>query len=194
MVVIPPAGRGAPAAKRPGPQRRAGLISTQGWTWRQWLALGLCFGLGHGITARLLNLRAEDGPAGRQNFGVQPFPGTSLEELRRRHGGQAQPLRTDLEAIEQDRRIAREKAQMEERRGDLERQQPAEQPLGGEETGQTGRAASDRQAPPMETPAPLPAPEPLPAAPAEPPAPPAAGPALPPLPEAPPAPSPATQR
>lgn len=188
MVVFPPPGRGGRGMPGRGP------LDTRGWTWRQWLALGLCFGIGHGITERLLKLRGDDGPSGVQNFGVQPFPGQSLEELRRRHGGPALPLRADLEAFEQDRRMAKQKAEAEDRRGELEDQQRAEQRQVGQEAEQVRLETLDRQEKPAAVAAPaLPQPpEPPPRAEQQP-AFPAAGPALPPLPQAPPAPVPATQ-
>lgn len=166
-------------------------MGSQRWTWRHWLALGACFGLGHGIADRLLKLRGDDGPAGVQNFGVQAFPGQSLETLRRSHGGPVLPLRADLDALEQDKRLAKEKAEAEERQSDLEAQQKAEQEQAREEAEQRRLEALDRRPAPEAAPAPLP---PLPAADPVPPAPepPAAGPVLPPLPQAPPPPGPAT--
>jgi len=194
MVVFPGPGRrseGVFSPDRPGAPARGGLFSTRGWSWKQWLALGVCFGLGHGITERLLKLRSDDGPAGVQNFGMQAFPGQPLETLRRRHGGPVLPLRADLEALEQDKRLAREKAEAQERQGDLEAQQKAEQEQAREEAEQRRLEALDRRPAPEAAPATLPAPP----APAQaPPTPelPAAGPTLPPLPQAPPPPGPVT--
>ena len=165
--------------------------------WRHWLALGLCFGLGHGITQRLLDLRSDEGSAGVQKFGVQPFPGESLDALRRRYGNQSQPLRADLEALEQERRSQQEKAEAEQRRSELDGQQEAEQQQIRQEAERDRMEALDRKEagdpaapalPPLESVAPPPA------APApELPAPSANGPALPALPQAPPAPIPASQ-
>jgi hypothetical protein len=186
MVVLPPTGRGSRGATPPPPE--SGLGASPAWTWRHWLALGLCFGLGHGITDRLLKLRSDDGPAGAQNFSVQPFPGQSLEALRRRHGGPVLPLRADLEALEQDKRMAREKAEADDRRAELEAEQRAdrEQRQQRAEESSTSLDGLDRRdpLPADQTP---PAPE-LPTSPA--PEPGAAAPQLPTLPEAPPAPSP----
>lgn len=187
MVVFPPPGRGSRGIPGRGP------LDTRGWTWRQWLALGLCFGIGYGITQRLLKLRGDEGPAGVQNFGVQPFPGQSLEQLRRRHGGTVLPLRADLEAFEQDRRMAKQKDEAANRRGELEEEQRAEQRQADQQAEQVRLEALDRQEKPAAEPALPQTPEPPPAAAEPPPAFPAAGPALPPLPQAPPAPSPAAQ-
>ena len=187
MVVMPPTGRGSRGAKPPSPESDQG--PSPAWTWRHWLALGVCFGLGHGITERLLKVRSEDGPAGAQNFSVQPFPGQSLEALRRRHGGPVLPLRTDLEAIEQDKRHARQKEEDEERRAELEAEQRADREQRQEqgEGSSTSLDGLNRRDPLPETETP-PAPE-LPASPSPEPA--AATPQLPTLPEAPPAPRPA---
>lgn len=165
--------------------------------WRFWLALGLCFGLGHGITQRLLDLRSDEGSAGVQKFGVQPFPGESLDALRRRYGNQSQPLRADLEALEKERRSQQEKAEAEQRRSELDGQQEAEQQQIRQEAERARIEALDRNQagdaaapalPPLESVAPPP-PAPAP----ELPAPSGTGPALPALPQAPPAPSPASQ-
>jgi hypothetical protein len=187
MVVLPPTGRGTRGASPPPAER--GLGASRAWGWRHWLALGLCFGLGHGITERLLKLRSDDGPAGVQNFSVQPFPGQSLEALRRQHGGPVLPLRADLEAIEQDKRMAREKEEAEERRAELEAEQRAdrEQRQNQADAPSTSLDALDRRDPLPSSQAP-----PAPDLPPSPPLQPAAtAPQLPAMPEAPPAPSPA---
>jgi hypothetical protein len=160
--------------------------------WRHWLALGLCFGLGHGITQRVLDLSSADGPAGVQNFGVQAFPGQTLDAMRQRYGKPGLPVRADLDALQQERRSRLEQAEAERRRGELDDRQEQEDRQARQEAERARIEALD----PKTTPA-LPAlpplnPEPPPAAAPEPPAP-AAGPAMPVLPQAPPAPSPAAQ-
>jgi len=191
MVVFPsPEGGSRPDVPPEGRAgtRAGGLFTTRGWTWRHWLALGACFAIGHGIAERLLHLRGEEEAAGFQNFAVQPFPGQSLEALRRRHGGPVLPLRADLDAIEADRRMARQQAETEERRGELEAELRAEQQQAREEAERSRLEALDQPRSSGAAPAPAAtAPEP-PSLP--PPAEPAAGPALPALPQAPPAPSP----
>ncbi|MCT0203011.1 hypothetical protein KQ302_05940 [Synechococcus sp. CS-602] len=70
--------------------------------WLMALLAGLCFGLGYGITGRLLALGGgEQQPLG-QPFEVKPTPGTSLESLRMRFGDQDSEIRGDLEKLEQD--------------------------------------------------------------------------------------------
>jgi hypothetical protein len=186
MVVLPPTGRGSRGASPPSAE--GGQGASPAWSWRHWLALGVCFGLGHGITDRLLKWRSAEGPAGVQNFSVQAFPGQSLEALRRRHGGPVLPLRADLAAIEQNKRMAREKAEAEERRAELEAEQRAdrEQRENQADEPSTNLDALDRRDPLPSSQDP-PAPE-LPPTPTPQPA--ASAPPLPALPEAPPAPSP----
>jgi len=174
--------------------------------WRHWLALGLCFGLGHGIAMRLIRGQAEEGGhAGHQNFGVQAFPGESLEALRRRHGDAPREVWVDFGVLEQEKRNRQEQAEADKQRAEFEDRQHADDRQAQQEAERARLDALDRAGP---TPpaasgtAPLEAP-PQPAAPnLEVPAPstgtipaPAAGTGLklPALPEAPPAPSPATR-
>lgn len=189
MVVAPPPRRGVRGFNGGGP------LGSQRWTWRHWLALGACFGIGHGIAARLIELRPDDGSAGVQNFGVQAFPGQTLDAMRQRYGKPGLPVRADLDALQQERRSRLEKAEAERRRGELDDRQDQEDRQARQEAERARIEALDPK--PAATPAvptlpPL-NPEPPAAAPApEPPAP-AAGPSLPVLPQAPPAPSPASQ-
>ena len=174
--------------------------------WIYWLVLGVCFGIGHGITERLIRAQGERGsPAGHQNFGVQSFPGETLEALRRRHGGEPRDVWVDFESLEQEKRNQQDQADAEKRRAELEDRQQAEDRQAQQETERARLDALDGAAP--STPAAggstLLEPVPQPAAPnLEVPAPstgsspePAAGTGLklPALPEAPPAPSPATR-
>lgn len=188
MVAAPPPRRGVR-----GFSGGAGPLGSQRWTWRHWLALGACFGIGHGITERLIELRADDGRAGVQNFGVQAFPGQTLDAMRQRYGKPGLPVRADLDALQEERRSRLEKAEAERRRGDLDDRIEPEDRQASQET---ERARIEALAPKEPVTPAVPAlpplnPEPSPAA-AEPPAP-AAGPSLPVLPQAPPAPSPAPQ-
>ena len=91
------------AKAAPAPQRRP----------RPWLGplvVGVCFGLGYGVSQRLFNLQVGELVHFGRNFDVQPFPGSSLERLRLRFGSDSEPLRADLEALEQERLGAEEAA------------------------------------------------------------------------------------
>ena len=174
--------------------------------WRHWLALGVCFGLGHGIAERLIRAQGDGGgSAGYQRFGVQSVPGESLESLRRRHGGASGDLLVDFESLEQDKRNQKEQADAEKQRSELEDRQRADERQAQQDAERARLDALDGVSPstpaggdnkPLE-PLPQPAPPQL-----ELPAPstgsssePAAGTTLklPALPEAPPAPSPETR-
>lgn len=69
--------------------------------WLTPLAVGICLALGYGITNRLLALQWAGFVQLRQTFDLSPFPGTSLQSLRQRYGGDTQLLRADLDLIEQ---------------------------------------------------------------------------------------------
>jgi len=174
--------------------------------WRHWLALGVCFGLGHGIAERLIRAQGDSGgSAGYQRFGVQSFPGESLESLRRRHGGAPGDLLVDFESLEQDKRNQKDQAEAEKQRSELEDRQRADERQAQQDAERARLDALDGVSPstpaggdnkPLES-LPQPAPPQL-----EVPAPstgsspePAAGATLklPALPEAPPAPSPETR-
>jgi hypothetical protein len=187
MVAAPPPRRGVRGFNGSG-----GPLGSQRWTWRHWLALGACFGIGHGIAARLIELRPDDGPAGVQNFGVQAFPGQTLDAMRQRYGKPGLPVRADLDALQQERRSQLDKAEAERRRGELDDRQEQEDRQARQEAERARIEALDPKATPALPALPPLNPEPPPAAAPEPLAP-AAGPALPLLPQAPPAPSPAAQ-
>jgi hypothetical protein len=91
-----------------------------------WLLLGVCFGIGHGLTQRLLDLRPGEGLGGRQSFGVQPFPGSGLDGLRKAHPSETRSLRADLDALEQERLKQKDSQELERRQADLERRDQAE--------------------------------------------------------------------
>lgn len=76
--------------------------------WRRWLVLGLAFGLGHGLTQRLLDVNWEEGSRRPPVFRGASPPGTSLEELRRQSGDKDKPLLTDLEALSREKQEAKE--------------------------------------------------------------------------------------
>lgn len=81
-------------AATPRPRPRAVSL------WRRPLLVGACFGLGYGITQRLLELRLPQFVNWGQSFDVRETPGTSLESLRLRHGSELQDLRGNLEQLE----------------------------------------------------------------------------------------------
>ena len=68
--------------------------------WRRPLLVGVCFGLGYGLTQRLLDLRLPALVLWGQSFDVREFPGTSLESLRLRFGSENQELRGRLDLLE----------------------------------------------------------------------------------------------
>ena len=94
------------AKAAPAPQRRP----------RPWvgpLVVGVCFGLGYGVSQRLFNLQVGELVHFGRNFDVQPFPGSSLESLRSRSGSPSESIRADLEFLDQQRLQAEEAAQAE---------------------------------------------------------------------------------
>jgi hypothetical protein len=174
--------------------------------WRYWLVLGVCFGLGHGIADRLIRAQGDGGgPAGHQNFGVQAFPGETLEALRRRHGDAPKDVVVDFAALEQEKRNQQDQADADKYRSELEDRQQAEDRQAQQEAERARLDALDGASPSTPAPGGTPPLESLsqPAAPnLEVPAPskgsnpelaPGTGLQLPALPEAPPAPIPAAQ-
>lgn len=87
---------------------------------RQWLILGVCFGVGYGIADRLVNLQLTPTWSTEQRFEVRSFPGTELQTLRRQSGDSAISIRADLDRIETERQQKREAAELEKRRASLE--------------------------------------------------------------------------
>jgi hypothetical protein len=73
------------------------------------LLAGLCFGLGYGLTYRLLALQWPSLVRLGQGFEVRPFPGTSLESLRLRFGADSQEVRGTLDLLELERQTAADK-------------------------------------------------------------------------------------
>ncbi len=87
--------------------------------WRGPLLAGFCFGLGYGVTQRLLALQLPSLVQLRQGFEVRQFPGTSLESLRLRFGSDAEEVRGDLEVLE----LQRQARQREQERKEAERKE-----------------------------------------------------------------------
>lgn len=147
--------------------------------WKRWLLLGACFGLGYGLTQRLLSLRVDTTWNGRQRFEVKPFPGTELDSLRRRFGDASMEIRGDLDLLELERQQKREAAAIEKRRNEMEQRERERQQAPPEESAPppAADAAVERPPapespllPPLSEPDPLP-PEPLPPPPGAPPSP-----------------------
>lgn len=68
--------------------------------WQVPLLVGFCFGLGYGVTQRLLALQLPSLVRLGQGFDVRPFPGTSLESLRLRFGAENQEIRGDADLLQ----------------------------------------------------------------------------------------------
>ena len=122
----------APQANAAQAAGRPPVIPARPRGWRSWLLLGACFGLGYGVTHRLLALRLETGWSGRQRFEVKSFPGTELDTLRRRFGDASTQIRGDLDLLELERQQRKEAAAIEQRRSEMEererrRQESADQ-------------------------------------------------------------------
>lgn len=105
----------------------------RGMSWQTGLLLGLCFGLGYGLTHRLLPLNPLGGFQGQQKFGVKPFPGTGLRTFRENAGVETNELRADLDRIEREKKEkeqrAREEEEMAKRRAAIEEREGREQDL-----------------------------------------------------------------
>jgi len=70
--------------------------------WQVPLLVGVCFGLGYGVTQRLLSLQLPSLVRLGQGFEVRPFPGTTLESLRLRFGAEDQDIRGDADPLPLD--------------------------------------------------------------------------------------------
>jgi hypothetical protein len=128
----------APAPSSSNRPRRQARLAPPTPRWRHWLLLGLLFGLGYGLTQRLLALRWEEDGSRPPAFRAKaPTGGTTLEELRRRHGDQGKPLTADLEAL------ARQK-QEEEKKKDAARREEASRVEAAQREEQT-RLESERR-------------------------------------------------
>ena len=85
-------------SKASGPaQPGAKIQSIPRFRWQGPVVAGLCFGLGYGITQRLLSLQLPTFVQLGQGFELRAFPGTALQSLRLKFGTEAQPIRGDLE-------------------------------------------------------------------------------------------------
>ena len=102
--------RSADPAIPSGSSRPAGTAPRQ--LWRTPLVVGICFGLGYGITYRLLALQLPDFVRLGQSFDVRPFPGTSLDSLLQRFGAEGQAIRGDLDLIELEAENRKEEEQV----------------------------------------------------------------------------------
>jgi hypothetical protein len=77
---------------------------------RRVVGVSLCFGLGYGLTHRLLALQWPSLVRLGQGFEVRPFPGTSLESLRLRFGADSQEVRGTLDLLELERQTGADKS------------------------------------------------------------------------------------
>lgn len=156
----------APSSPSAGPRGSRSPRPRGGWSWQTWLLVGLCFGLGYGLTQRLVRFEAVGDPGGVQRFGVKPPPGTGLDSLRERSGARGQKLPADLERIEKEGQERREQAEIEKRQVDLAEKQRQEAERLQQEEDRTRLEALDRSpetevAPPIQEPLaapPVPAP------------------------------------
>ena len=64
------------------------------------LVAGGCFALGFGVTQRLIAMQGGGFAPSQQTFGMQRFPGESLEGLQARFAGSSRPLMADVAARE----------------------------------------------------------------------------------------------
>jgi len=113
-----------------------------------WLLVGACFGFGYGFTQRLMRINLSEAWKGEQLFGVKSVPGTSLSVLRQRAGGDQQPLRADLDLLEQERLKAEEKRELERREIDMKRRDEENQERLQREAERARLEALERQAAP----------------------------------------------
>lgn len=100
--------------------------------WQGPVVVGLCFGLGYGLTQRLLVLGWPKIGSLGQGFEVRSFPGTSLQSLRLRFGAEdGQSIRGDLQRqqLEQQNRQAEQESRLQEQRLEEERRQEEERLL-----------------------------------------------------------------
>ncbi|WP_087068228.1 hypothetical protein [Cyanobium sp. NIES-981] len=111
--------------------------------WRGPLLAGFCFGLGYGVTQRLLALQLPGLVQLRQGFDVREFPGTSLESLRLRFGNDTQEIRGDLEVLELERQA---KQRQQERREEERKQAEAEQRRQAEQRAEEERRDRESEA------------------------------------------------
>jgi len=95
-----------PPSTRPRQARRAAPPPR----WRRWLLLGLFFGLGYGLTERLLEVRWGESSTKAPAFKPKSTPsGIPLGELRQQKGDNSTPLAADLEELARKQREDKEK-------------------------------------------------------------------------------------
>ncbi|WP_181279950.1 hypothetical protein [Aphanothece minutissima] len=137
----PPGGAPPRGAAPGGKQRAAGRPA---WDWRLWAIVGLCFGVGYAASLRLLSLGGPEEEGASQRFDVQPAPGTTLDSLRQRFGGDAREIRGDLDLLELEQEQNKEAAAIEERRRQIEEREAEERRrlLEGGETPPTDQPAA----------------------------------------------------
>jgi len=141
---------------RPGPRLRRALRRRSRWGWRQWLFVGACFGVGYGVTQRLMRLNVSGGWQGNQQFGVQPFPGSSLSGLRERFGAEKMEIRGDLDLLELERQKQQEQKEITRREEEIKRREAEDQERRQREAERIRLEAIERQANPLPSESPLP--------------------------------------
>lgn len=95
--------------------------------WRRWFLLGLLFGLGYGLTQRLLEVPwGEDSSRAPAFRAKSPSGGLSLEELRRQQADKDQPLPADLDTLARRKREEQQKQEA-AKREEAERLKAAQQ-------------------------------------------------------------------
>jgi hypothetical protein len=107
--------------------------------------VGLCFGVGYAASLRLLSLGGPEEGGNRQRFDVQPAPGTTLDSLRQRFGGDAREIRGDLDLLELEQEQKQEADAIEERRRQMEERDAQERQRlleGGESAPSTDQPAA----------------------------------------------------
>ncbi|MCT0223699.1 hypothetical protein [Synechococcus sp. CS-1328] len=101
--------------------------------WLGPLLVGVCFGVGYGLTQRLLTLNLPGLIHLGQGFSLKPFPGTGLEALRQRFGQEGQQIRGDLDLLELEAQSRQQDEEMRKRQDALDaeekRQSEAPEPL-----------------------------------------------------------------
>ena len=149
-----------PGSPRPG----AKIQSIPKSRWQGPVVAGLCFGLGYGITQRLLSLQLPTFVQLGQGFELRAFPGTALQSLRLKFGTEAQPIRGDLEREQLDPDSKAPDTSGEPAKDALGEAEPTSQsePKSANLDALDGQAPPVPQLPPPVFPRPAPAPAPAP--------------------------------
>ncbi|MCX5966514.1 MAG: hypothetical protein NTV57_02500 [Cyanobacteria bacterium] len=151
----------SPSASTIQPQQRRRLPGRRPWSWRRALGLGLCFGLGYGLTMRLLDLSVVGVWRDMQRFGVQSFPGTELDSLRKQYGDRQDQIRGDLDLLELERQQQRDAAELGKRQAEMADREQAQQQQNEADFQQLDASPADNQDS-VASPAPAPAQESVP--------------------------------